>query len=625
MLLLPAERYAELKATGQLPSPRGVATAIMHLLQRDDFPIADLVRLVQSDPAIAGRLLKFANSAAFGHGRPVVSLHRAIIALGTYHVRDLVLGFSLLQDNRDGLCPEFDYNDFWSGSLATAIACQELAAFAQIAAEENFTLGLLSRIGELGLATLFPQAYGRLLTQAVPAPEMLPRESTLFGFDHRQLGASMLTEWGLPELLIKANYHHEAPEAADFADGSRQQVLTLSLNFARALATVCVAAEDERWGLLPGLVTRSARLGISPETLSTLVDRIVQHWREWGATLKVRTRDMPPFADLLAAQPPRPDPQKDGPALWLLAPTQPATAPLEALLREAGYGPITLTGGSVALEAVVRSPPPLLLVDLGIRDPDAATFCTTLRQAPLGGNTYILVLAAGDEEGAAMRVLEAGADDVLLKPITLPNLRLRLNLARRMLQLRRDMLREREGTVRSAGEFADAHRRLVQVALTDPLTQLPNRRHGLDFLGAELAVAQALPVSVLMLDIDHFKHVNDTHGHAAGDTVLRRLAELLRSLCRSEDLVFRYGGEEFALVLPGSSLATALQVAERIRHLAAAEPIVWHQNTLRITVSLGVACSTGRPADGPSLIEAADGALYQAKQGGRNRVVAARS
>ena len=138
MQLVDPDRYASLKATGKLPSPKGVALSIIRLLQREDFRVADLVQLVQSDPAIAGRLLYFANAAAFGRSRPIVSLQRAIVALGSFRVRDLVIGLSVMYNHRNGQCVAFDYEKFWAHSLASGIACQELAQFAQVPSEEIF-------------------------------------------------------------------------------------------------------------------------------------------------------------------------------------------------------------------------------------------------------------------------------------------------------------------------------------------------------------------------------------------------------------------------------------------------------------------------------------------------------
>ncbi len=176
---------------------------------------------MQSDPAIAGRLLKVANAAAWGRPRPLVALRQAILALGALRVRDLVVGFSLLRHHQAGQCRTFDYAGFWSRSLATAIACQELAPRAQVPDEEIFTLGLLARVGELGLATLFPDAYGALLAGR-PAPRaLLVLENERFGFDHRALTASMLADWGLPELLLRAAYHHEFPDDSGLPEGSQ--------------------------------------------------------------------------------------------------------------------------------------------------------------------------------------------------------------------------------------------------------------------------------------------------------------------------------------------------------------------------------------------------------------------
>ena len=178
--------------------------------------------------------------------------------------------------------------------------------------------------------------------------------------------------------------------------------------------------------------------------------------------------------------------------------------------------------------------------------------------------------------------------------------------------------------MRSTDEFATAQKRLLQDALTDTLTQLPNRRNGLDFLASELLFTQASgsPLACLMLDIDHFKQINDTYGHAAGDAVLLQLADILRRASRVEDMVFRYGGEEFAAILTNAPLKIALQIAERIRAQVEESTFTWEEQHILITLSIGVAVATGKEQDGPALIQVADAALYHAKKTGRNRVVA---
>jgi len=635
------DRYAALKATGKLPSPKGVALSIIRLLQRDDFRITDLVRLVQSDPAIAGRILYFANAAAFGRSRPIVSLQRAIVALGSFRVRDLVIGLSVMHSHRNGTCSEFDYEGFWGHSLATGIACQELAHFAQIASEELFTIGLLARIGELALATLFPDEYSEILIKCRDdRREIAKFEQQRFDMDHHELGATLLNEWGLPDVLIQAAFYHENPDAGGFADGSRAQTLTHSLSFASALAHLCMVDEESRWSLLPALLARAARLGIGGEVLNELVDRMVERWREWGAKLQVRTQDVPPFAEILAATPPMrrmgngsstdtENRRARGPCLnvQLIGIALPELKPLMELIEKLGHQPILVDETREALNHALRRPAQVIIADIGMTVVDATEFCRTLRQTAAGKESHILLVASPEYENRTLEAIDAGADDVLIKPVNEQTLRVHLSTTARMTMLREEMHRERLGIMRSTDEFAVAQKRLLQDALTDTLTQLPNRRNGLDFLASEWVFAQSsgAPLACLMLDIDHFKRINDDYGHAAGDAVLRQLADILKSASRAEDMVFRYGGEEFSAILTNANLKIALQIGERIRALIEKADFVWEQRRIPVTLSVGAAVATGTETDSQELIQAADAALYEAKEGGRNRVAASAS
>ena len=638
MRLVDPDRYAALKATGKLPSPKGVALSIIRLLQRDDFRITDLVRLVQSDPAIAGRILYFANAAAFGRSRPIVSLQRAIVALGSFRVRDLVIGLSVMHSHRHGTCSEFDYEGFWGHSLATGIACQELAHFAQIASEELFTIGLLARVGELALATLFPDEYSGILIKCRDNREEIAKlEQQRFDMDHHELGATLLNEWGLPDVLIQAAFYHENPDAGGFADGSRAQTLTHSLSFASALAHLCMVDEESRWGLLPALLARAARLGIGGEVLNELVDRMVERWREWGAKLQVRTQDVPPFAEILAATPPMrrmgngsaadtENRRARGPCLnvQLIGIPVPELKPLMEQIEKLGHQPILVDDTKEAFNHVLRRPAQVIIADIRMPFQDAIEFCRALRQTAAGKESHVLLVASPEYENRTLEAIDAGADDVLIKPINEQTLRVHLSTTARMTMLREEMHRERLGIMRSTDEFAVAQKRLLQDALTDTLTQLPNRRNGLDFLASEWVFAQSsgAPLACLMLDIDHFKRINDEYGHTAGDAVLRQLAAILKSASRAEDMVFRYGGEEFSAILTNANLKIALQIGERIRALIEKADFVWEKQHIPVTISIGAAVATGTETDSQELIQAADAALYEAKERGRNRVVA---
>ncbi|HSN93256.1 MAG TPA: GGDEF domain-containing protein [Anaeromyxobacteraceae bacterium] len=172
--------------------------------------------------------------------------------------------------------------------------------------------------------------------------------------------------------------------------------------------------------------------------------------------------------------------------------------------------------------------------------------------------------------------------------------------------------------------------RLAESALQDPLTGLYNRRHFEERLGAELAAAQrhARPVSLLLVDIDHFKSVNDRHGHLAGDEALKRVGAVLGGALRKEDVLARYGVEEFVVIARETGLAGAGALAERIRQAVERAPLTWEGSEVGLTVSVGVTVAAGIPEyvagrTDRELFQSADRALYAAKQGGRNRVVVA--
>ncbi|HYD30982.1 MAG TPA: diguanylate cyclase, partial [Azospirillaceae bacterium] len=173
-------------------------------------------------------------------------------------------------------------------------------------------------------------------------------------------------------------------------------------------------------------------------------------------------------------------------------------------------------------------------------------------------------------------------------------------------------------------ELAEANGKLERLATLDPLTGISNRRHFMDRAMAELQRArrQGHPVSLLLIDLDHFKRINDTGGHAAGDAVLRAVVERIGTTLRTTDTLARYGGEEFVVLLPEANCETARATAERIRLAIAATPVAFEQGAVHVTASIGVA----EWRDGPDTLETAlrqaDAALYQAKADGRDRVVA---
>ena len=259
-----------------------------------------------------------------------------------------------------------------------------------------------------------------------------------------------------------------------------------------------------------------------------------------------------------------------------------------------------------------RGPVDLVILNTTARSFDGLRFAAQLRSHETTRNIPILALIDPDDRSRAIKALDIGVNDVLARPIDPEELaaRVRTQIKRKRYT---DLLRSNLD-------------QSLEAAVTDPLTGLHNRRYmsgQLDALVAR-AVRDGRPVSALLLDIDHFKKINDSFGHDAGDEVLREFAVRLASNVRAVDLPCRFGGEEFVVVMPETAIEDAERIAERIRlHVAGAPFRVSNgREVLSVTISIGVATTTG-PGDTPEhLLKRSDEALYEAKASGRNRVIA---
>ncbi len=282
---------------------------------------------------------------------------------------------------------------------------------------------------------------------------------------------------------------------------------------------------------------------------------------------------------------------------------------LRTMLTKWGYLPVIARSGTEAWRVLESEDAPRLAVlDWMMPGMDGVEICRRVRDANREPYIYILLLTARTESQDLIKGMDAGADDYLTKPFNAHELRVRLHAGRRILDLQEELLKAREA--------------LREQATHDGLTGLLNRSSILEGLDDEIsrAARSNQPVSVIMADLDRFKLVNDTHGHVAGDAVLREAALRLKSSARRYDSVGRYGGEEFLIVLPGCDAAAAVAQAKRMRDAIAATPFLTPSEPLLVTASLGVSCSSHCPPE--YLVHQADEALYAAKAGGRNRVVA---
>ena len=253
----------------------------------------------------------------------------------------------------------------------------------------------------------------------------------------------------------------------------------------------------------------------------------------------------------------------------------------------------------------------LLIISLGLESFDALRLCSQLRSLDRTRSVPVLAITEPDNSARMLRGLEIGVNDYLMRPIDKNEL-----LARARSQVRKRRYTER---------LRDNVQISIEMAITDALTGLFNRRYMENHLGTlvEQASARGKPLALLALDIDHFKSINDTHGHDAGDDVLRDFALRIKRSIRGIDLACRCGGEEFIIVMPETDMAVAASVAERLRRRIATEPFAISEGTRTIPVTLSIGIATLRERDDTpaGLLKRADQALYRAKRDGRNRVV----
>jgi diguanylate cyclase (GGDEF)-like protein len=283
---------------------------------------------------------------------------------------------------------------------------------------------------------------------------------------------------------------------------------------------------------------------------------------------------------------------------------------LESSLKTAGYTVIGTANGVEALQLLQRHDGPRLAVlEWMMSGMDGLEVCRAIRTTCGERYIYLIVLTSKSGQQDIVKGFEAGADDYVIKPCDLTELKARVRTGKRILELQEQLVVAREC--------------LRLQASHDSLTGLYNRMAILEILEKELSrfLRDGFPVSVTMVDLDYFKRINDTWGHPAGDVVLREIGKRMRSVIRTYDAAARFGGEEFLLVASGTDLLGAEKQAERVRYSICSEPVEFGDALIPITVSMGVAEASHGLQKADDLLRAADGALYLAKNQGRNRVV----
>ena len=288
-------------------------------------------------------------------------------------------------------------------------------------------------------------------------------------------------------------------------------------------------------------------------------------------------------------------------------------------LSSSGYEVLTASDGRQAMHIVLKDAPDILVASWSLPQMYGLELCRFIRGRESIGYTYVILL--GTDKEKVVEGLQAGANDYLAKPVNEDELLARICSGQRIVELHRNMDKQNVALHLRSTQLALTNERLRIIATTDELTELVNRREGFERIREHWAsaVRHSVPLACILVDIDNFKMLNDTHGHAVGDAALRHTADTLRKFSRADELVCRWGGEEFLILCPQATAQTALGGASRLVREVADRPL----DDMHITISAGVA-ERGRAMKSPEeMIKIADDAMYAAKNAGKNRAVLA--
>ncbi len=610
--------------TKSLPQPSAFALDLTAQCYGQQDSPETCSRILTGNPQFTADLLRYINSPLVGStagGDPVALV---LTTLGPESVANMAIIFSLLSQYRYGKCSHFDYQRFWQKSLARGAAARALAIQHRNDAQLFLTYGILSAIGDLALATAFPEEYGNLLLKNLHPEKAEHKEMQLFGLTTTELTCGLLDSWHFPKPLIRAL---QVP--ADPADGKPlcqtaakiRKILTL----AKHIAKICLF-ELPLTDTFFTVEQQAEELALPVEQFAPFFDQVVASWQTASEFFEVSTLHCPNYHQIktmddatLAVEP-----GKQEPLTILAVDDDPITLLcLEKMLSAEQRTLLLAKDGKEALELALEHRPQVLLTDWRMPLLSGIDLCKILRKTGVTQHMYIIMLTANESDDQLVQAFDAGADDYIIKPFTAKVLQARISSGERLIRSQQTISNDREVIRRYAAKLASTNRKLQNMAMTDFLTGLPNRRSALQRLKNLVAEVQRYgePLSCLMIDIDHFKQINDTYGHDSGDSVLRQITRLLEEKARSYDMVSRWGGEEFLVISARSGTADTCQLAERLRRTVENHDIRISDNLkIRLTVSIGVASWCPDFHNAGELIKKADEALYQAKAGGRNRV-----
>ncbi|MGH8671231.1 MAG: HDOD domain-containing protein, partial [Burkholderiales bacterium] len=616
-------RFEQLKASGKLPSPGGVAMKILRMAQDSDVQLTEVAKTIQADPALLGRILQLANAASNGPRRPATTALDALSLLGLSAVWQLALGLSVVSGHSSGRCERFDYQRFWSRSLATAVALKLLCRHQRVLGpEEGFSCGLLSRVGCIALATLHPKDYGNLVevTTDKSGDDVLQLERDCFGTDHNELSAALLEDWGMPKVFADAALYHERPNQAKVTNNPRTHMLAYLLHIASFWGAICSSEQEPSESDVRKLFSMARKAGLDDSTLTGMNEELIKEWKDWVKIVDVPTPSTDWLEEQLATNVSgnrvASVAKSEGPAVLVI--TDNDAKPFSDLLAQIGHRVSAASDVKSGLQILVETDPELIFLDWGMAD--RQEFMAALRGAKNGADKYVVAMV-----NAQMQQDDAGldADDMVSTPLDDKVFRARVRIAQRILQLRAEVRRGMEQTYRYIKDLATANRQWEEASLSDALTGLPNRHYALDRLRQEwaLAVRNDRPLCCMLINVDHARRFNDSYGPKVWENIVQNVAHALQRAKQPHEVLCRLSDEKFLVIHPDCPpLGTLEANAERLRRAVEQTPIKSSVLTLGATVSIGVAVRSKSSGSIQALLEQAERAVIEARQ---NRILVA--
>ncbi len=639
--------------TEQLQLIPEAAIKLLQLTNDENSDIRDLAKVIETDPSLTVEILKTVNSAAYNFPQPIKSVQHAISILGFSHIRNTALNLlfysKLIKDRNSN---RFDLAFFWQHCLFVASISREIAVQLNYPDPDLiYTAGLIHDIGKMALENHGKISYSDFIDHYARADKhsLLNSEEDFYGINHEQIGFILCQQWQLPEIITAIVAHHHSTDSEDklYCEYKKEIAIVAMANYLAWIHGI----GSFKLGRPPRLSTSVLEnIAFNAIDLEILLNHVDQEMQETGrfyaltfpclnqlrTNLVQSTITLNAYDPLHKTQPPHlPKDEQIGFLSSLTIPHQsldpdifvPQT--LKAIQESFSFDRVFMLNMAARQRSLIAKycwPQSLTQNSFEIKvetlGGDLLT-CLRTQHATIISNRFNknhkLLKHIGVNEFLAVPILR---NNRLTAILYADNFQSKSTLSEQTLSKIVPIACELGSALHNAKQFELEKSK----AIMDPLTGLSNKRMLTDFLERLFTEnnTQLSKVAFGFMDIDHFKRLNDNCGHQVGDNALKIVGDTLRELSRSGDFVGRYGGEEFVFVLRDSSITGAYQYAERIRYKieAKGQALKHRFNDQAITVSIGIAMYHPQYKNYQDLIAAADKAMYQAKNSGRNKVVA---